>query len=130
MEAIKYSRQREAILSDLKSRKDHPTADMLYHSLRKQYPHISLGTVYRNLSLLESIGQIQRIPAGDGSEHYDYDTSPHEHFICNHCGKVIDLHIDDDIDLKSKVCDSNVAQVASCQLIFRGICSDCFDKDN
>ena len=45
MKDLKYSRQREAILDNLKSRVDHPTADMLFQSLRKDDPKISLGTV-------------------------------------------------------------------------------------
>lgn len=55
---IKYSRQREAILKDLQSRRDHPTADMVYESVRKEYPNISLGTVYRNLAFLTESGQV------------------------------------------------------------------------
>lgn len=51
MPALKYSRQREAIKSFLMTRKDHPTADVVYHSLRADFPNISLGTVYRNLTL-------------------------------------------------------------------------------
>ena len=52
----KYSRQREAICEYLGSRKDHPTADMVFQAVRQVYPKISLGTVYRNLTLLASEG--------------------------------------------------------------------------
>ena len=52
---VKYSRQREGILRNLQSRRDHPTADMIYDSVRKEYPNISLGTVYRNLTFLTEI---------------------------------------------------------------------------
>lgn len=58
MPALKYSRQREAIKSFLMTRKDHPTADVVYHSLRADFPNISLGTVYRNLTLLADLGEI------------------------------------------------------------------------
>ena len=52
MKTLKYSRQRESIKACLMGRKDHPTADALYTSIREQFPNISLGTVYRNLNLL------------------------------------------------------------------------------
>ena len=39
---MKYSRQREAILAFLKTRKDHPTAEVIYENIRKEYPKISL----------------------------------------------------------------------------------------
>ena len=60
MKTMKYSRQRESIKNFLSTRKDHPTADTVYMNIRKEYPNISLGTVYRNLSLLASMGEIQK----------------------------------------------------------------------
>ena len=56
MSTLKYSRQRESIKVCLQGRKDHPTADMVYTDVRKEFPNISLGTVYRNLSLLSELG--------------------------------------------------------------------------
>ena len=61
MNGLKHSRQREMIKSFLMTRKDHPTADMVYMNVRQQNPNISLGTVYRNLTLLADIGEIQRL---------------------------------------------------------------------
>ena len=55
MATLKYSRQRESIKEFLMTRKDHPTADVVYENMKKIYPNISLGTVYRNLSLLSEI---------------------------------------------------------------------------
>ena len=42
MPGLKYSRQRESIINCLKGRKDHPTADMIYASVREEYPKINL----------------------------------------------------------------------------------------
>ena len=61
MAALKYSRQRESIKEFLRSRTDHPTADTVYENLRQIYPNISLGTVYRNLSLLSDIGELGKL---------------------------------------------------------------------
>ena len=57
----KNSRQRNAILECVKKHEDHPTADIIYQEVRELFPHISLGTVYRNLSLLTSLGSIRKI---------------------------------------------------------------------
>nr|WP_318682838.1 transcriptional repressor [uncultured Acetatifactor sp.] len=92
--ALKYSRQREMIKDFLMTRHDHPTADIVYMNVRRQNPNISLGTVYRNLSLLADIGEIQRLRLGDGTDHFDADTSPHYHFICTKCGCVMDLKME------------------------------------
>ena len=54
---IKFSRQRESIKNNLMGRTDHPTAETVYSDIRQEYPNISLGTVYRNLSLLADFGR-------------------------------------------------------------------------
>ena len=61
MKVLKYSRQRESIKACLMGRKDHPTADAVYSSIREEFPNISLGTVYRNLNLLVELGEIQKL---------------------------------------------------------------------
>ena len=98
MSEIRFSRQRESIIENLCSRKDHPTADMVYSDIRQIYPHVSLGTVYRNLSRLVDQGDIAKIPTKDGTVRYDFRTDPHDHFICRKCGMVLDLEIPSDTD--------------------------------
>ena len=88
---VKYSRQRECILKTLTGRRDHPTADMVYKSVRAEYPNISLGTVYRNLSMLASSGQVLRITTGMGPDRFDGVIEPHVHFVCRTCGNVMDM---------------------------------------
>ena len=66
MPALKYSRQREAVRHFLMTRRDHPTAETVYTCLREEFPNISLGTVYRNLTLLAELGEIQKI-SSDGT---------------------------------------------------------------
>ena len=88
---LKHSKQRETIKEFLSTRKDHPTADVVYTNVRKSFPNISLGTVYRNLTLLADIGEITRLGVGDGADRFDFDTSPHYHFVCSDCGRVSDF---------------------------------------
>ncbi len=91
---LNYSRQRECILQLLKARHDHPTAEMLYQDVLQEYPHISLGTVYRNLSLLADLGTIQKIAIGDGPDRFDGNPALHYHFFCESCGCVLDLDME------------------------------------
>ena len=91
---MRYSRQREAILLNLRSRCDHPDADEVYTSVREVYPNISLGTVYRNLRQLNECGEI--ICFSDGKrERFDGDTRLHYHFICTACNTVFDIFSDE-----------------------------------
>lgn len=92
---IKYSRQREAIKTFLADRYDHPTAETVYLGIKEEFPNISLGTVYRNLSLLADIGEIQKLSTGFGPDRFDGNPAPHYHFICKECGSVLDLAVND-----------------------------------
>ena len=67
---IKYSRQREAIVQYLTGRTDHPSAESVYQALRQTHPNISLGTIYRNLGVLEENGQLMRIPMDNGLDRF------------------------------------------------------------
>ena len=58
MAALKYSRQRESIKHFLASTNSHPTADTVYMGVREEFPNISLGTVYRNLTFLVMSGEV------------------------------------------------------------------------
>ena len=88
---IKRSVQRELIRNNLAHRTDHPTADMVYQSIREELPNISLGTVYRNLRFLVDQGDALSLKLGDGKEHFDGNVNPHFHFICTQCGCVDDI---------------------------------------
>jgi len=70
MAVIKHSKQRDAIHNFLMSRKDHPTAETVYANVIKEFPNISLGTVYRNLSFLVDNGMAVKVPCSDGSIHF------------------------------------------------------------
>ena len=119
---MRYSRQRELITEIINGRKDHPTADMIYTSARQLEPNISLGTVYRNLKLLSDDGAILTLETQDKKLHYDGDTSRHSHFICNKCGKIIDLFRP--AETPAEIKESGLT-VTGEKCIYYGFCPDC-----
>lgn len=125
MAVRKHSRQRDAIREFLTGREDHPTADIIYMNVRRRNPGISLGTVYRNLTLLEKSGEISRLSLGDGVDRFDADTSPHYHLLCTECGRVVDLRMErlDSITEKASACfDGHIAGHVT---YFYGVCRGC-----
>lgn len=126
---LKYSRQREEILKNLQSRRDHPTADMVYESVRKKQPNISLGTVYRNLSLLADHGHILKISTGMGPDHYDGFIDAHNHFICRGCGAVIDMDYVSEEDVIANASRSFTGIIEEYELQFYGTCESCLSAD-
>lgn len=128
MKILKYSRQRESIKACLTGRTDHPTADVVYTELREAFPNISLGTVYRNLNLLSELGEIQKLVCGDGKDHFDWNTAPHYHFICRHCGAVIDLPLMPLGELQHQAEIALGGSVDSHTIYFYGSCAACCKK--
>ena len=125
---LKYSRQRESIKNFLMQRCDHPTAETVYLGIKEEFPNISLGTVYRNLSLLADLGEILKISTGDGPDRFDGNTDSHYHFFCKECGHVLDLDMDS-IEHINVIASHNFGgQITGSITHFFGKCPDCMAK--
>lgn len=131
MTTTKFSRQRESIKDYLATTKEHPTADMVYDYIRKIYPNISLGTVYRNLNFLVDQGSIIKISYGNGSDRFDGNVLPHYHFVCRECSAVEDISLPD--EASEQFMDTAKANyngsIESSTTYFYGICSKCLEKN-
>ena len=118
-----YSKQREAILNELQSRCDHPTATQVYEGVKKVIPNISLGTVYRNLASLVESGEILSVAVGDGKEHFDGDKSFHLHLHCKCCGAIIDSRVQPDKIKGIAQFDGFTPENSVC--VVYGLCKNC-----
>jgi len=121
------SRQRERILELLQSTEAHPTANWLYGKLRKEFPNLSLGTVYRNIGILIEQGLISRIAFGSTFDRLDANMKPHYHFICENCDSIIDLAIPPRKNLNVWP-ESLGFQVTRHEIEFYGLCPKCAKK--
>lgn len=127
MKTLKYSRQREAIKAFLSETKSHPTADVVYAHVQQEFPHISLGTVYRNLNLLAELGEAVKITSPDGADRFDGTTTPHYHVLCTGCGNVYDLDMSIQDSLTSAAEHCFDGSIHSHTAMFYGTCSHCQD---
>jgi Fur family transcriptional regulator, peroxide stress response regulator len=84
------TRQRKLILEELQKLKTHPTAASLYIIVRRRMPKISLGTVYRNLELLNQMGMVRKLDFSGGEARYDGNVEDHDHLRCICCMRVDD----------------------------------------
>lgn len=123
----KRSRQREEILRVLQATKEHPTAARLHAAVRERIPRLSLGTVYRNLEVLEEMGLVLHIRNGNAQDRFDGEVSPHYHFICDSCGAVSDLPTPYRQDL-NEIAAQPGFQIFGHRLDFHGLCPSCGNK--
>ena len=69
MEKIrKRSKKRDAILACICGTDCHPSAEWVYTQLKPQIPDLSLGTVYRNISMFREEGTIVSVGVVNGLE--------------------------------------------------------------
>ena len=125
--------QRLEIIKIVSESKSHPSAVDVYDKLRKAYPMISLNTVYKNLSLLSSIHEVKEIRTLQDSVHYDGDISLHGHAICEKCGRIIDVKIDESdfkgfFDAKIKENFKENHYINNYGLEFYGLCGLCYNE--
>ena len=124
----RYSKKREAILQVLRDTDVHPTADWVYQQLKPQYPDLSLGTVYRNLTRFKEEGVVVSVGTVNGQERFDATVEPHTHFICKSCGAVLDFHglrLDNDLDRRAE--EEFGMKIDHHELVFQGTCSKCLN---
>ena len=124
----KYSRQREKIRTYVAGRRDHPTAEMIYAALKEEDPRLSLGTVYRNLSVLAEQGDLKRIAAQGGPDRYDGNCDEHYHFVCRCCREITDMPRVGRTELIGQAQEEFDGTIDDCRIVFYGTCGECRRK--
>jgi Fur family ferric uptake transcriptional regulator/Fur family peroxide stress response transcriptional regulator len=103
----------------------HATADEIYNALVQEHPHISRGTVYRNLQRLSETGEIQKREFPGGADRFDHICSNHYHAKCVKCGKIFDVDLEYKTDLEKSIQNTHGFEFTGHDIIFKGICSEC-----
>ncbi|MEW5951637.1 MAG: transcriptional repressor [Elusimicrobiota bacterium] len=128
---------RKIIIDFFHKEKGHFTAEEVFEKLKKSYPGMGIATVYRNLSVLSSLGILNRFDFGEGktkyelSENHEGAKNHHHHLICGICGKIKEY---DDFMEEEKNFFDKIEKILSVRhnfyikehsLYFKGICYDC-----
>ena len=122
---MKNTKQKMLVLDIVNKNHCHSSAEDIYKIARKTLPNISLGTVYRNLKTLVDEKKVKRIKMDDGIDRFDHVSYPHDHFICEKCGMIIDVE-------NEKICtltDIYDNKVMGYEIYYRGICKKCLEEE-
>ena len=127
MEVIqRFSKKRQAIYDAMLQSLEHPNAEMVYQSLKPEYPDLSLGTVYRNIKGMVENGDVICVGHVDGKERYDAHVHPHAHLVCRGCGSVVDIELTEHLAHQCEAtARENGIEIDARSLHFAGLCSKC-----
>jgi len=120
---IKLTPQRLAILRYLEGNKEHPSAERIYTSVRKEFPTMSFATVYNTLEALKNIGTVQELKIDPSKKRYDPDISNHHHLICKKCKSILDIRKDFKISLPIEL--TGGFEILGNTIEFFGVCEKC-----
>ena len=107
---------------------DREAADVVYENMKLIYPNISLGTVYRNLSLLADLGEIKKLSSFAGADHFDGRTERHCHFMCIRCERIIDLESEGIHHIMDLAGENFKGKITDYSARFFGLCEDCLKE--
>lgn len=124
---MKYSKQRNLILKVLTENPCHPTAETVFALARQEDKFISLATVYRNLNQLAQNGTIKKLACLDTVARFDHTLTPHNHFICSKCSKVIDVDDAMTVGLIQQLSERTGLAINNIDISLRGICRECLN---
>lgn len=122
----KITPQRLAIVKILAKSEGHPSVETIHAQITKDFPTMSLATVYRNIVTIKALGEVLELGFPDGSNRYDGNNpNPHPHVICIKCKKIVDPDLDSLDEMKKEVALETNFKILNHRLDFFGICSDC-----
>ena len=127
MNDVRNTIQHKIVYETVLKMHNHPSAEEIYQTIKKEFPHISMGTVYRNLNRLARNGLIQRVELPNDADRFDYQTHKHHHLKCHKCNGIFDIDINIDKDISDYLI-TNGHKIESYQLVFNGICNNCLNK--
>ncbi len=115
---VQPTAQRIAICRYVLCQAEHPTAEDVKNWADKNFPKMSLATVYNTLNLLVKAGLLKevRFPHSEKAI-YDNNLSIHHHFLDEGSGEIFDLN-PEEVKVESKL--KGKFEVKQVEVLFRG----------
>ena len=115
--------QRLAVFRALLESESHPDAETLHKGLRASHPTLSLGTVYKTLEMLQSLGLASAVSSPGPTRRFDGNQHPHHHLWCTRCRRLTDVELEGRTDIALPA--GLGFQVSDVTIQFNGICAAC-----
>ena len=122
---FRLTQQRLAICRHLADNHSHPAPGEVYKQVHKQFPTLSLATVYNTLTVLRELGLIIEIPGGAEGVRYETNLEPHVNLICQRCGAITDLPLDSVLAIRDDISEKADFELRSLRIDAFGLCKNC-----
>ena len=119
----RQTNQREIVLNSF-SLGRHPSALDIYETVTRK-AKMSLGTVYRNLQILEEEKKIKSVRVDPQVMRYDKRMVRHYHLHCRKCGNIFDILSRYHEDLNREAAKDSGFVIDSHTIVFEGLCKEC-----
>jgi Fe2+ or Zn2+ uptake regulation protein len=117
--------QRAVILAEVEAYEGHLTAGEIFERVRRRYPTIAYGTVYRTLHLLAEHGLIQELTFADQASRFDKRVERHDHVHCTECGIIVDVDVPVALMATHVAEEQSEFTITSHHTVFNGLCPAC-----
>jgi len=101
----------------------HATNQQLVREAHKTMSAVSSTTVHRITTRLVEAGMASYAPVGDGVKVIDANVTPHDHFVCRGCGRIVDVALTDFVvdELQKQIPGKLVRR----SIVVTGVCEAC-----
>jgi Fur family transcriptional regulator, peroxide stress response regulator len=89
--SIAATHQRHEVYQCVMDSKDHPTPEQICERVRREFPLISVATVYKCLHTFIDAGLLKAASLHHGSLRVEANLRRHHHLVCKICGSMTDL---------------------------------------
>ena len=116
------TKQRQLILDILNKSDRHLTADEIFFLAKLKMPSIAMATIYNNLNAMNEAGLINRLHIDGTADCFDKIVEPHDHLLCDRCGRITDLHLP---SLSQSIEEHLGFEIESYDLTVHYVCREC-----
>jgi len=122
---LRLTPQRRLVYDILTGEQNHPTATEVFMRAKATMPNISLATVYNCLETLVDCNLVRQVNIDREPTRYCANLTPHGHFICSSCGKVLDVRLEN-VDRVARMWKLPPGcTIESVEINMRGVCPEC-----
>ena len=118
---LRVTQQRTSVIAILAASDNHPSAEDVYAKARLLDDSVSVATVYRTLTVLETAGLIRKLSFDDAPARYEMmPQSDHDHLVDIDTGELIEIPNDEIEILRNRIAEELRYEVISQHTILRG----------